>query len=104
MKVFKNKLEGYNSPLEPIIADAFKVNSDVIRTAVYKATADCVNSPDFGAQLVQHLNRKLANLVISKCEGLVEKSFQSLMQDAVLRNRLQSTVIAIIEDATKKQE
>jgi hypothetical protein len=97
LKVFKSKLEGYASPLESIITDAFKLNSDTIRAAVYKATAECVNSPDFAAQLVQHLNHKLANLVINKCAGLVEKSFNSLMQDAVLRNKLQSAVIEIIE-------
>jgi hypothetical protein len=100
LKIFKDKLEGYQSPLGPIIEDAFKINSDTIRSAVYKATAECVNSPGFAAQLVQHLNHKLANLVISKCTGLVEKSFQSLMQDQVLRNRLQSAVIAIIEKSS----
>ena len=99
---FKEKLEGYGSPLDAIISDAFKVNSDIIRAAVYKATSDCVNSEDFAAQLVQHLNHKLANLIINKCSGLVEKSFQALMQDAVLRNRLQSAVIAIIESASKE--
>jgi hypothetical protein len=98
LKVVKNKLEGYNSPLEAIVTDAFKLNSDAIRAAVYKATAECVSSPDFGAQLVQHLNHKLASLVIAKCSGLVEKSFQGLMQDPILRNKLQSSVIAIIED------
>jgi hypothetical protein len=102
MHIFKSKLEGYQSPLEPIISDAFKLNSDTIRAAVYKATAECVSSPDFAAQLVQHLNHKLANLVINKCSGLVEKSFQGLMQDQVLRNRLQSAVIAIIESTQTK--
>jgi hypothetical protein len=96
MKKFKDKLEGYGSPLEAIVMDAFKVNADTIRAAIYKATEECVNSPDFVSQLVGHLNHKLANLVINKCSGLVEKSFQELMQDAVLRNRLQSAVIAII--------
>lgn len=97
MDVFKSKLEGYSSPLEPIIADAFKVHSETIRQAIYKATGECVNSPEFGAQLVQSLNHKLANLVINKCAGLVEKSFNNLMQDAVLRTKLQSAVIEIIE-------
>jgi hypothetical protein len=101
LKVFKNKLEGYNSPLEPIIADAFKINSDTIRGAVYKATHECVSSPDFATQLVHHLNHKLANLVINKCAGLVEKSFNELMQDAVLRNKLQSAVIEIINREAK---
>ncbi|HSC56456.1 MAG TPA: hypothetical protein VLC51_04605 [Nitrospira sp.] len=101
LKRFKDKMEGYQSPLEPIIADAFKVNSDAIRAAIYKATAECVNSPDFATQLVQHLNHKLANLVINKCSGLVEKSFQGLMQDAVLRNKLQAAVIEIINTHAK---
>lgn len=102
LKIFKGTIEGYKSPLEPIIEDAFKMNSDAIRKAVYKATEDCVASPDFAAQLTAHLNHKLANLVINKCSGLVEKSFQGLMQDAVLRNKLQSAVIAIINDAAHK--
>lgn len=101
VKRFKDKLEGYNSPLDSIIEDAFKIHSDTIRAAVYKATAECVNSPEFGVQLVDHLNHKLANLVINKCSGLVEKSFQNLMQDAALRTKLQSAVVQIIEDATK---
>ena len=101
MKLFKDKLEGYASPLGPIIEDAFKVNAETIRKAVYTATADCVNSPDFGEQLVEHLNHKLANLIISKCTGLVEKSFQNLMQDAVLRTKLQAAVVTIIEREVK---
>jgi hypothetical protein len=69
----------------------------VIRSAIYTATGECVNSPEFAAQLTDHLRRKLAVLVINKCSGLVEKSFQELMQDAVLRNKLQSAVIDIIK-------
>lgn len=98
---FKDKLEGYGSPLDALVIDAFKVNSDAIRGAVYKATADCVNSPDFAVQLTSHLNHKLANLIINKCAGLVEKSFNEIMQDAVLRNKLQSAVIAIVEREAK---
>jgi len=97
VKVFKEKIEGYRSPLEPIIDDAFKLNSEAIRKAVYSATSGCVNSPDFAKQLVQQLNHKLANLVINKCAGLVEKSFNNIMQDAVLRTKLQTAVIEIIE-------
>lgn len=97
IKRFKEKLEGYGSPLDPIIADAFKVHGETIRAAIYKATGDCVNSPDFKEHLVAALNHKLANLVINKCSGLVEKSFQTVMQDQVLRTKLQSAVITIIE-------
>jgi hypothetical protein len=100
-KVFKEKLEGWQSPLGPIIEDAFKINSDAIRKAVYKATSECVNSPDFASQLTSQLNHKLANLIISKCSGLVEKSFNNLMQDAVLRTKLQSAVVEIIEREAK---
>lgn len=95
---FKEKLEGYSSPLDGIIADAFKINEPAIRTAVYEATAKTVNSSAFTTSLVDALNHKLANLVINKCAGLVEKSFQGLMQDQVLRTKLQAAVIAIIED------
>lgn len=97
VKVFKEKLEGYRSPLEPIIEEAFKANDAAIRKAVHAATSECVNSPDFAKQLVNQLNHKLANLVINKCSGLVEKSFNNIMQDAVLRTKLQTAVIAIIE-------
>jgi hypothetical protein len=98
LKVFKDTMEGYRSPLSPIIDDAFKLNSDAIRKAIYTATSQCVNSPDFATQLVQQLNHKLANLVISKCAGLVEKSFNNIMQDPILRTKLQASVIAIIEE------
>lgn len=94
---FKNTLEGYQSPLDGIITDAFKVHGDAIRSAIYKATGDCVNSPDFAEHLMGALHHKLANLIINKCSGLVEKSFQTVMQDQVLRTKLQSAVIAIIE-------
>lgn len=96
---FKEKLEGYSSPLDSIIADAFKMNEAAIRSAVYAATTECVKAESFQKQLTEALNHKLANLVINKCAGLVEKSFQSLMQDQVLRNKLQSAVIEIIERA-----
>ena len=94
---FKDKMEGWQSPINGIVEDAFKIHSDAIRAAVYKATGDCVNSGDFQQKLTDQLNHKLANLIINKCSGLVEKSFNNLMQDAVLRTKLQSAVIAIIE-------
>lgn len=97
LHTFKEKLEGWQSPLGPIIEDAFKVNADAIRKAVYSATTECVNSPSFQKQLVDQLNHKLANLVINKCAGLVEKSFNNLMRDEVLRTKLQTAVIALIE-------
>ena len=97
IKRFKEKLEGYASPLDGIITDAFKINEPAIRKAVYEATTNTVNSDAFTKSLTDALNHKLANLVINKCSGLVEKSFQTLMQDQVLRNKLQSAVIAIIE-------
>ena len=100
---FKGSLEGYKSPLDSIVEDAFKMNSDTIRSAVYKATSECVSSPDFIAALVSHLNHKLANLIINRCSGLVEKSFHQLMQDPFLRNKLQSAVIAIIENQGEAQ-
>jgi hypothetical protein len=96
-KVFKDRLEGYQTPLEPIIKEAFAANDAAIRRAVHSATSQCVNSPDFAQQLVQQLNHKLANLIINKCSGLVEKSFNNIMQDAVLRTKLQTAVIEIIE-------
>lgn len=98
---FKEKLEGYSSPLDQIVTDAFKMNEATIRTAVYAATTECVKSESFGKQLIDALNHKLANLVINKCAGLVEKSFQALMQDQVLRTKLQSAVIEIIETAPR---
>lgn len=97
---FKEKLEGYSSPLDSIITDAFKVNEPTIRKAVYEATTNTVHSDSFGKALTEALNHKLANLVISKCSGLVEKSFQNLMQDQVLRTKLQAAVVSIIEDQT----
>lgn len=98
---FKNTLEGYNSPLDAIVADAFKINSDKIRNAVYKATSEVVASEDFARQLQGALNHKLANLVINRCAGLVEKSFHELMQDMVLRNKLQSAVVEIVQNHSK---
>jgi hypothetical protein len=97
VSVFKQKLEGYNSPLDSIVTDAFKINESAIRKAVYKATQDCIGSDAFGEQLTAALNHKLANLIINKCAGLVESSFQTIMQDQVLRTKLQAAVIAIIE-------
>lgn len=98
---FKGSLEGYNSPLDSIIADAFKINSDKVRSAVYKATSAVVGSDDFAEQLQSALSHKLANLIINKCSGLVEKSFQEMMQDMVLRNKLQSAVVEIVSNHTK---
>lgn len=95
--IFKQKLEGYQSPLEPLIKEAFDANASVIRQAIHKATSECVNSPEFAKSLVAALNHKLANLVINTCSGLVEKSFSQLMQDQVLRTKLQAAVIQIVE-------
>lgn len=93
----KSVLEGWKSPLEPIILDAFKVNDGVIRQKIYAAVEGAVRDENFTASLREALNHKLANLVIQKCSGLVEKSFNNIMQDPILRTKLQTEVVKILE-------
>lgn len=90
-------LGGYNSPLDKHVKEAFDKESETIRATILEAVSTCVRAPTFKKSLIEALNHKLANLVINRCSGLVEKSFNELMQDAVLRNKLQAAVIKITE-------
>lgn len=92
-----NVLGGYNSPLDKHVKEAFDKEAETIRTTILEAVSTCVRTPTFKKSLIEALNHKLANLVINRCSGLVEKSFNELMQDAVLRNKLQAAVIKIVE-------
>lgn len=93
----KERLEGYNSPLNDMIVSIFNEQEPAIKAVVHEAVVGTVASDSFKKSLQDQLNKKLANLVINKCSGLVEKSFNSLMQDQVLRTKLQSEVVKIIE-------
>lgn len=93
----KEKLEGYSSPLNETIVSIFNEQEPVIKAVIHDAVVGTVASDSFKKSLQDQLNKKLANLMINKCSGLVEKSFNSLMQDQVLRTKLQNEVISIIE-------
>lgn len=90
-------VEGYKSPFDKHIQEAIQEQEENIKQAIHEAVSSAVKAPTFKKGLVEALNHKLANLVINRCSGLVEKSFNDIMQDAVLRNKLQAAVIKIIE-------
>ena len=44
---FKEKLEGYSSPLDKVVENASHAHQDTISKSVHDAVQTCVNSPSF---------------------------------------------------------
>jgi len=91
-----DKLKGYKSPLDDIVAAVIEDNTSMIKLKIKEAIEDCTRSEGFAEALKLHLDRKLAGLFLSKCDGLIDKSFSEIMKDALMRNKLQTAVINII--------
>ncbi len=92
----KKKMEGYGSPLDPLIKASVEKHEGQIRAALDSSVVAAL-SGDFAEALKDACTRKLAKVLISKMEGEIEKRANELRADPEFRARLTIAITEVVK-------
>jgi hypothetical protein len=96
----KSNLEGYNSPLKPILEKAVERNKSKIEDAFNQAL-DSLSQTD----LVDAVKNRVVSDFVKQCVnasgGMVDKYFNALKQDAAFRAKLTVALDKVVSDLIK---
>jgi len=98
-KTISERMSGYNTPMEKMVASVMEKNSKSIIEKMDNALKSVIDNPEFEAVLKEEFNRKVAKTLLSSLEGAVEKSANAFKSDPTLKAKM---VIAIQEIINKK--
>ena len=81
---------GYNTPVNVMVTACIERHRKAIETQIDKIIVDALvlDNPEFQGQLREEFRRKVAKILISKCEGSVQQAVGDVMRDPVRRSRL----------------
>ncbi len=94
----KSKLGGYNSPLDGIINDALKQHDAALRSMLYTAVQSAVGDEAFRNEVAIAVRHKLAQALIQKFGGELEKQVNVLKSDPATRARITLAIEAIVKE------
>lgn len=83
----KSKLEGYNSPLDPIIKTVIERRRAEFESMLDEAVTDSLKG-DFRTAMKEACTHKLARVIMSKTEGEIEKQANELRSSGPFRAQL----------------
>ena len=98
-KAVADKLSGYNSPLDKVLADAVAAKSGDIRGLLVESITSCFTEQDFRQQIATAVRHKLAQILIQRFGGELEKQVNTLKSDPATRARI---ILAIEEIVNAK--
>lgn len=95
----RNKLTGsYNNPLDGIINDTLKRHDAELRTMLYGAVQSAVGDDAFRSEVAIAVRHKLAQALIQKFGGELEKQVNVLKSDPTTRARITLAIEAIVKE------
>lgn len=101
-KSLDSYLGGYQSPLNPIIAQVVKKHKPKLVEAVSSALDSLTSSESFKKELIEALNAKLARTIISKMDGELEKRLNDLRANPTTRARITLAIEKIVKETIEK--
>lgn len=101
--VIKEKLGGYNSPLEPIIKKVIDTHEARIRCLLNEACENAVTNEDFKENLKKTFNDKLCKLLCSKLDGEIEKRVNELRGSPEFRAKLTLAITNVLNETQKQK-
>lgn len=100
-EAIKTKITSYDSPLNPIIIDAFKVHSDSIRGILYEALGECVKTKEFKQSVKEAFYHKVSRALVDGMAGSVDKAVNSFKQDPTIKAKMILAIEEIINGLNK---
>lgn len=86
--VKKELLQGYNSPLNKMLADAIASHQPAVRAVLEQGIASCLNDTEFREQLKAAVRQSLAKVLVQRFGGELEKQVNVLKSDPTTRARI----------------
>jgi len=90
------ELTGYNKPLSTLTANVISDNSGQLYTLINDEFSTLLNSDDFKVSLKEALNKKLAQTLISRMGGELEKQVNGLKSNPATRAKITLAIDNII--------
>jgi hypothetical protein len=95
----KDKLAGYNSPLEKLMANVVEQHAPELRALLVESISTAISDDGFRQAIRDGLRSKLGKILVERFGGELEKQVNLLKSDPVTRARI---TVAIEEIISKK--
>lgn len=96
----KSKLGGYGGPMEKLLSSAFEKHVPAMRTMLEEAIASCIGDAEFVETIRSAVRHKLANTLIQRFGGEMEKQVNVLKSDPTTRARITLAIEKIVKQKT----
>jgi len=97
----RDKLKGYNSPVEKIVKDLFEDSNTGIRSLIEDTFKSVSLDDEFRAEMKRAMHHKIARELTSAFgEGIFKKQINLLKSDHMLKARCITAIEKIIDEAT----
>lgn len=100
-KAVNEKLGGYNSPLDKILQATIEAQSGEIRALLNSSVAAALASDGFREQIASSVRKKLADLLVQRFGGEMERQVNALKSDPSTRARITVAIDEIIQSVAK---
>lgn len=100
-KAVNDKLGGYNSPLDKILASTIEAQANDIKALLNASIAAALASDGFREQIASSVRKKLADLLVQRFGGELEKQVNAMKSDPSTRARITVAIDEIIQSMAK---
>lgn len=94
----RQHLTGYSSPINGLVSKVVQNHSANIEKVIDKSVTSLIKSDGFECAIHEQLNKKLAQVLISKMSGELEKQVNILKQNPQTRAKITLAISDIIND------
>jgi len=91
-------LTKYNSPLVDICNEVIKEHREELKELLDIAVCRVIEKDEFKADIQEALQKKIARLLVSSNDGVVEKEFQKYKSDPVIKAKMLLFVEKILRE------
>lgn len=92
---------GYNSPLDTVVNESIKANTDKFRKLLESAIAGCLDDAQFTEDIASAVRQSLAKTLVQRFGGELEKQINALKSDPLTRARIVMALDEIVKSQTK---
>jgi hypothetical protein len=96
-KVIQQQLGSYDSPLQHMTEEVMEKNKSMIIQKMDKAFKSVIENPDFEKILQEEFSHHIARILISKMDGLTEKTASEIKNNPVTKAKLLLAIQKIID-------
>lgn len=96
-KSITSALSEYNSPLKKLTDTVIEEHRTELRAIIGACFEQTIRHDDFRASVLEAFNHKIARLVISNNESLIDKVSNDLKSDATFRAKLTLAVSGVVD-------